>query len=384
MKIIKSKHKISFLCLVSLFITSLIISTNSTTVQSLDKEIQSDYHFSALINRDPIFIYNNSAFGLYGFPGDGSPGNPYRIENYNITASAAHGIHINNTNVYFKIQNCYIDADIVGIFILNVYNQTAEIVNNYCVNNAAYGISLDSAFESIIADNTLLYNGGGIYTDFCDGSEIVNNTCLWNNDGIFLDDTYKTVVIENECSWNSRYGIIFMYVWKNLVLNNTCTNNQVGIFTNSTSRSNFTENAFNNNEYGILLNDSEENIFKYNYIGHNTDYGTSVYTSSSNNVFHHNAFVNNALGLGKQQALDNGTGNWWFYTVNDEGNYWSDWGGTEPYAIDGTTGNVDLYPLGTSPVIAEFSSAFYLLYLAIFMSISSIGFILLKRHTKRK
>ena len=178
MKIIKSKHKISFLCLVSLFITSLIISTNSTTVQSLDKEIQSDYHFSALINRDPIFIYNNSAFGLYGFPGDGSPGNPYRIENYNITASAAHGIHINNTNVYFKIQNCYIDADIVGIFILNVYNQTAEIVNNYCVNNAAYGISLDSAFESIIADNTLLYNGGGIYTDFCDGSEMVNTWSL--------------------------------------------------------------------------------------------------------------------------------------------------------------------------------------------------------------
>lgn len=431
MNLKKIQNKTFLLFLIGFLATTLIFSTNNTYVLSLDEQNSSESHLTALTSRDPILIYNNSAFGLYGFPGDGSPGNPYRIENYNITATAAHGIHINNTNLHFIIQNCYIDVDLVGIFILGVYNQTATIENNYCVNNDICGISIDSGFESTIVDNILIHNGDGIYTFFCDGSVITNNTCLWNDNGMYIYDTYKTLINENNCSYNANYGIHLETTWKNTVKDNICNNNLIGILSNETSRLNLNNNLCTNNDYGMILassTNSRSNItfnkcfdsssfglfivdygfamiannsiknnglgiglgqaenltIKYNLFEQNTDYGAQLDTVCNNNIFHHNAFINNALGLGKQQAYDDGISTIWYDVSTNEGNFWSDWGGTGDYSIDGSAGTFDLYPLGSSPIVAEFSSSIHLLYLALFISISSTVFVLKRKYSKRK
>lgn len=82
---------------------------NSATPKSSSK---------TLTSHDPIYIDGNTAFAenasTEGWAGDGTEGNPYILqnpyitENYNINASTAHGIYIENTDVYFIIRNCTI------------------------------------------------------------------------------------------------------------------------------------------------------------------------------------------------------------------------------------------------------------------------------------
>ncbi|MHA1814734.1 MAG: hypothetical protein ACTSX1_01920, partial [Candidatus Heimdallarchaeaceae archaeon] len=75
----------------------------------------------ALSDHGLISIFVDSDFGPsnYNFPGTGTIGDPYRIENLNITVTAESAIIIRNSNVYFVIQNCYIDGNSAGIIVNN-------------------------------------------------------------------------------------------------------------------------------------------------------------------------------------------------------------------------------------------------------------------------
>jgi len=79
-----------------------------------------------------------------------------------------------------------------------------------------------------------------------------------------------------------------------------------------------------------------------------------AFQNSDNNVAYHNNFINcGALTYG----FDDGTNNFWYNASLQEGNYWSNWvSGT--YAIDGSAGSMDLYPLSSQynppPLIGEF------------------------------
>jgi len=54
----------------------------------------------------PINIINDNNFTDYGFVGTGSSGDPYRIENFNITTSSTAAISIIGTTKYFVIFRC--------------------------------------------------------------------------------------------------------------------------------------------------------------------------------------------------------------------------------------------------------------------------------------
>ena len=78
-----------------------------------DTEAKIDLHDCVTyIPHPPIDINGNPDFamqaGVEGWPGDGSPGNPYIIENYEINASLAHGIQISLTTVHFRIKDALI------------------------------------------------------------------------------------------------------------------------------------------------------------------------------------------------------------------------------------------------------------------------------------
>ncbi len=282
--------------IIILLILTLSIYASNINVQNSVEE--NDYGPTSLelSPHDPISITFDSFFEV--FPGVGSVENPYIIEGYYIMTTSGVGIYITGTTKYFTVRNCYVDAVLYGIYIDDVAEGTATVINNTC-NNNVYGIKIDSSDSSTVANNTCSNNGRGIWLTSSDSSTVVNNTCSNNWDGIFLSSSDSSTVINNTCS---------------------------------------------NNDFGIILGDSDFCVVTYNLLQENEECGVVLDSASDNNLIHHNTFVDNNLG-GTSQACDTGTDSFWHDTATKEGNYWSDWSGTGAYSIDGEANSVDLYPL---------------------------------------
>ncbi|MHA1199394.1 MAG: right-handed parallel beta-helix repeat-containing protein, partial [Candidatus Heimdallarchaeaceae archaeon] len=129
---------------------------------------------------------------------------------------------------------------------------------------------------------------------------------------------------------------------------------------------------------GIYLQSTNTAIITYNQILDNGNYGIYLDSNSMSNVIHHNNFTDN--NPGSSQAGDDGTGNVFYDIVSLEGNWWiGDWYGGS-YAIAGTAGTVDPYPLGT-PMIPEFTNNVTMLLL---LSITSLTVVYIIGANKRK
>jgi len=133
-----------------------------------------------------IYVHSDAKFVEYGFPGNGSKENPYRIENYTFSNAVYDGIRIDNVTKHFVIRNNEISAGRYGICVYVVSANITSIENN------------------IIHDC-----GTGIMIYYAQGSYIFNN--------MFYDNFYHDMLIssfENQyCCLNSYYSII---------ANNTC------------------------------------------------------------------------------------------------------------------------------------------------------------------
>jgi len=128
-------------------------------------------------------------------------------------------------------------------------------------------------------------------------------------------------------------------------------------------------NTCSNNVNGISLDTSSNNTISWNQICDNSGIGMYALTGADNNMIWNNTFIDN--NGGGVQAYDDGTDNRWNTsgTPHGYGNYWNDL--TSPdidgdgivddpfdYAIGGTSGAKDYYPLTTQsipPWIPEFS-----------------------------
>ncbi len=400
----RSRISLRRVLFVSLVIVGLSIFSSmriSSTTVSYDPQ-----SYSSLTPHDSISITSDSGFAV--FPGSGTEEDPYLIEGYNITTTSNRGISITDTTKYFIVRNCYVDVDDYGIYIDNVADGTATIINNTCSNNN-FGISLNYFGSSTVVNNTcnnnngdgirlwysgsstvvnntcsnngdegiLLWDSGsstvinntcnnnnfeGIMLSYSSSSIVVNNTCSNNNSGIKLSSSNNSTVINNTCNYN-QYGIMLVTSGSSTVADNTCNNDYHGIYLFSSGSSTVTNNTCNNNNHGIYLSSSDSCVVTYNLLQDNEKY--SVYlalengifvsnsdnnlnrifvSSSDNNLIHHNNFVDNNLG-GTSQAFDGGTNNTWYDTKTLEGNYWSDWSGEGSYSIDGSENSIDLYPL---------------------------------------
>ena len=249
----------------------------------------------------------------------------------NITTTDADGIFISGTNEYFVIQNCYVDAAITGVLISSVTASTANITNNYCVNNnGADTFLIDNRFES------LTNNGLDVY-----GTDTV--TMSLN----FFKNLNNIAINLTEC------GNVLMY-------NCTVLDCNIGLYLDSSNYSEFYYNRF----HGCV------------------QYGVQVITFCQLNVFHQNAFIDNAVGYGTYQAHDVSINSTWYNFTTQEGNFWSDYIGTGNYSIDGGI-YFDLYPLLINPVISEMNKSVTSLFMILFIFfIPTMYFIKKKRRRK--
>ncbi len=318
--------------------------------------------------------------------GQGTWEEPYIIENVTIDASSSPtgiGILIENSNVYFVIEQCTIsNAGGAAIRLQNVVNghlmennlshnnggikvhagENNQIIDNIVTFNEQYGLDLTNGLGNNIFDNTISHNNGwGMFiyesnqttitrnnvnanaqmgilvesdSDTTDNNIITNNTVNYNGwNGIYLEKCRYSTISGNILEDNDQSGITLIHSDYNEVLENEIHYNSVGIDLDSSNHNNISGNTASYNNNGIMLNENSDNCILY---------------------------LNNIEGNLGDNGYDNGTSNQW--DNGTIGNYWDGYSGKDanddgigdtPYTIPGRAESHDNYPIWwDSPIIS--------------------------------
>ena len=277
------------------------------------------------IEHGPISINGNNNFNTTayneGWPGNGTITNPFVIEGLNITGTVSNGqIFIQNTNVYFKINNCLIiHNNNIGIYLYNVIH--GQLDNNTIGSHTAYGIFLENSQNNTFSNNFFSDNRFGIY--FYDSISMINTT-LCNNtlihDSIHLFfslivDDYLTLKVDN----NTVNGKPLIYlINKNnyevhedagqiiivkctsiTIANQNLANTRDGISVIISQNITISENKISKSAISLLNSDN-------NKIFDNTLIESGIVTQSSHaNSFYNNNIINTIVGNSISDSNDN-------------------------------------------------------------------------------
>ncbi len=318
-----------------LILLVLILSIYASNINVQISAEDNNYRSSSLelTPHDSIEITSDSDFEV--FPGTGTVEDPYLIEGYNITTTDYNGIYITGITKYFIVRNCYIDAVQYGIYIDNVADGTATVINNALSNNV-FGIWLEDSGNSTVANNTC--NNNGIWLWFSGSSTVANNTCNNNGCDILLYSSGSSTVINNtftncglsirevtldaylsntvENNWvNGKklgfytnldstiieepiYGQLILVNCTNVTVRDQILNNAInGLFLYSCTSSAIINNTCNNNRWGIWLDSSGSSTVINNTCSNNNFWGIRLRYSGSSTVTNNNCSNNNDWGI---------------------------------------------------------------------------------------
>ncbi len=247
-----------------------------------------------------IHIINNSGWVDFrnagNCTGSGTYSDPYVIEDLVIDGgSSGNSILIENSNVYFKIENCTLynaewgsDA---GIRLLNVNN--SQLISNDC-SYSQLGIVLGDGwggggcYNNTITGNIVNNNRGGIYLLDSYDNTISDNTANNNTwSGIYLIGSNYTVVSGNILNDNSMCGINIGGGHNNFIVsgNTMNDNNMYGLWMDESINNTISGNVMNNNNWsGIILIDSNYNIISGNTATYNNECGLFLFQSNYNTI----------------------------------------------------------------------------------------------------
>lgn len=256
----------------------------------------------------PIYIQGDSAFttanGVTG--GRGTPSEPYIIAGWDIDATTAHGISIQNTNAYFIIRN--VKAHSGG----STYN----------------GVFLGSA------------NNGAI----------MNVEVTGNYRGIFVWMSTRVALWKGNATSNAREGISILSSSNTNVADwNVSGNGRDGIRVFSSSLITLAGNVVSSNQGGVSLYDSSNVTAVVNNVTANSQFAIALSSSTDNLICH-----NNFAGASPLASDDLAHTNSWDAGYPTGGNHWSDYQGTDgdgdgigdtSYVIDTELQIQDRYPL---------------------------------------
>lgn len=259
----------------------------------------------------PSRINSNADFPAYANGGgNGTAGNPWIIENYEIDGTGyGYCIYIGNTTEHFVVQNCLLH-NASGVNDLNYYwnsgltlycSQNGEIVNCTVVN-CEFGMCINMESNNILVhENTAKSNvDSGLYVvNNCYNNTIANNTAFSNKCGVLLENCNLQHVLNNSVRNNSYYGLHIFGSYNNHVEQNNASLNAIaGIrISSGWSRSNVIDmNSASENGYaGIEIVSCNDNTISNNTISGNS-HGLSVTYSEFSHI-QSNVIQNNRVGL---------------------------------------------------------------------------------------
>jgi parallel beta-helix repeat protein len=188
---------------------------------------------ASLNSSNPILIDGDNNFtsanGVVG--GSGTDNDPYIIENWVISASSNHGIHIKNTRSYFVIRNVVVE-------------------NGYPTYN---GIYFENVWNGKIENVVSMNNGNGIFLIFSNANTVLNSTVGYAYYGITLGYSHNNTFLNNTLG-NNKYGFWLASSTSNTLSGNiveNCTTTGTGIVLNSSSSNTISNNTVGNNPNGI-------------------------------------------------------------------------------------------------------------------------------------
>jgi len=232
-----------------------------------------------------------------------------------------------NGNIYTFLGNISVDGSgIDGIIVER---------DNIVIDGAGYGLQGDGNENGIILSNInstvknlkLSNFNIGIVVMSSENNKILENVITDNFRGLDLTASENNIVSGNYIA-NNNDGIALENINNEIIENTITDNTNIGIFLNGAGYNNIIENNITNNGRGILV------------------------SICYNNVIHHNNFVNNTNDVETDGSIN-------IWDNEFEGNYWSDYNGTDndadgigdtPYIIN--ENNQDNHPLMN--IISEF------------------------------
>ena len=189
-----------------------------------------------------------------------------------------------------------------GTGTINVAPGTAVTIRNFTIQNHDSGLSLWSSENFTVIQNIIRNNKVGIF---------------------LLGTSINCNISENEISENLEYGVyIDGGVNFKISMNTISDNVGIGIYLDDTQYSTIVGNTFKNNDGdGIRLLRFSNSTFFRNTLKNNT-IGIGLFASSNDNTIYQNNFIDNTVQVNTINSV-----NIWDYDY--EGNYWSDYNGTD-------------------------------------------------------
>ena len=236
-------------------------------------------------------------------------------------------------------------------------------ITGFAVQNGTYGIFLWYSTGSLLRNNNMLNNkwnfgvwgnSSSHFVQNIDSSNMVDGKPIYfwlyqHNKHVPNDAGYVALVgctnitVANMDLTSNEQGVFLVDTKESLVENVTMLGNDKGIVLRTSSSNTIRDNKLVLiNFHGVYFFDSHNNTFYENALLNST-YGMSILHSTGNTIYHNN-FIGN-----KKQLYQVGCSSVW-HNEAGEGNYWSDYNGTDTDGDGiGDTSvphlGVDYYPL---------------------------------------
>jgi parallel beta-helix repeat protein len=227
-------------------------------------------HFSININSDDDFESN-------GFPGSGTEGDPYIIENYTYE-DYLNSITIGSVDKYFIIQNNIIATDSLScIVVYDVEDNRTRILNNLILGKAYSGIDFEgiriaNTNGCFLANNTIQNKEDGILVLNSDKCYISHNVLSNEENNLQIINSNYTIIENNRFFFNKEVvfphynlGSIYMYNSLNTeIINNTFKGSGIWFSSNCLSGLTIADNSINGknlfftaNQNGLNFNETD-------------------------------------------------------------------------------------------------------------------------------
>ncbi|MHA1961554.1 MAG: NosD domain-containing protein [Candidatus Thorarchaeota archaeon] len=179
---------------IMLFTTVLNAQIGPVSTQRTDP-VDLSLSSQTYVEHGAIHITSDADFESQAWPGNGTEGNPYRIEGLNITTDSV-CVNITGTSAFFVIQDCLFASssndDYYGVYLVNVSN---GVIKDNIVTMVDTGIYI-SIGKSIVTENNTIFNvqaaiaSGDLSSCSFSFNEIYN--CTWGVQSWSANDTLLT------------------------------------------------------------------------------------------------------------------------------------------------------------------------------------------------
>ncbi|MHA1480068.1 MAG: right-handed parallel beta-helix repeat-containing protein, partial [Candidatus Thorarchaeota archaeon] len=206
-----------------------------------------------------------------------------------------------------------------------------------------YGLAVYYCPQLVIRNTSFHDNAAqGLYLYGCDDTLLLGINS-YNNGwmGLQIRDTDGVTIQDSEFFNNSAIGVEIFQTHNVIFTENSVYENVHGVAPGFTS---FSDNEFNGT--GVRVYNSNYLTFTNNYVFNNSGYGVNL------DVTDYSSLYDNRIGWNQRgNAIDTGTNNKWYsQTLDEMGNFWSDYNGVGPYAIPPASAT------DQKPILWEFDS----------------------------